>query len=200
MQTMFHQKRYVHIVTVVIVSAIISILWTSKIRASTALIQMTVNNGTVSIDAGGTLNLWSILASTTTGTLSGQYGSIAFRVSDFKGSTGGYMTTIQSTALTGDIGWIVQTIAASNIYIKAWGTPTLMAGQSNPNISFGAVINSETYTSLGSPVQYIQKDSLGTTWGIVSTYGDKPWIRIDVPPYQPATSYQATLTFTLTSS
>lgn len=197
---MVYPKKYVYIVISIIISAIVSILRTSKSRASTALVQVTVNSGTVSIDAGWVLNLWSILAATTTGTLSGQYESIAFWVTDFKGSTGGYTTTIQSTNLTWDIGWIVQNIDAGNIYIKAGGNPILMAGQTNANITFWGVINSWTYTSLASPVAYISKNNLGTMWGILSTYGDKPRIKIEIPPYQPATSYQATLTFTLTSS
>jgi len=51
--------------------------------------------------------------------LSGQYPANSFWIQDLKGWTGGYTTTVQSTALTGLVQGVVQTIAATNIYMKA---------------------------------------------------------------------------------
>ena len=197
---MFHQKRYVYIVTVVIVSAIISILWTSKLRASSTIVQVTVNSGIVSIGSNGTLNVWAITTSNATGSSSGQYPANSFWIQDLKGWTGGYTTTVQSTALTGLVQGVVQTIAATNIYMKAWGAPTLMSWYANTNTIISVGITSWSYTAISSAQTYISKNTTGLTWGIYSTYGDAPWIRIDVPPFQAATAYQATITFTLTAS
>ncbi len=197
---MFHQKRYVYIVTVVIVSAIISILWTSKLRASSTIVQVTVNSGIVSIGSNGTLNVWAITTSNATGSLSGQYPANSFWIQDLKGWTGGYTTTVQSTALTGLVQGVVQTIAATNIYMKAWGAPTLMSWYANTNTIISVGITSGSYTAISSAQTYISKNTTGLTGSIYSTYGDAPWVRVDVPPFQTATAYQATITFTLTAS
>jgi hypothetical protein len=54
---MKNKKRNIYILCAVIVMTMVSILQSIKIQASTALIQMTVSSGVVSIDAAGTLNL-----------------------------------------------------------------------------------------------------------------------------------------------
>jgi len=197
---MFHQKNFIYMITVIIVSAIITVLWTSKLRASNAIVQVTINSGIVSIGSNGTLNVWSITTTNATGSLSGQYAANSFWVQDLKWWTGGYTTTVQSTALTWLVQGVVQTIAATNIYMKAWGAPTLLSWYANTNIIISAGITSGSYTSISSAQTYISKNTTGLTGSIYSTYADAPWIKIDVPPFQTATAYQATLTFTLTMS
>ncbi|MCX6822825.1 MAG: hypothetical protein NTX91_02390, partial [candidate division SR1 bacterium] len=91
-------------------------------------------------------------------------------------------------------------IGSGNIYMKAGGAATLMSGYANAAIVFTQGITAATYTGIGGPKTYFYKNTTGLTGGVYSTYGDAPWIKVDIPPFQPATAYQATLTFTLTAS
>ena len=191
------QKRNIYIISALIVAVVVSIVWTTKSRAQTTIVQVTVNSGVVTWWSTGTLSLGAITTANTTGTLSGQYPTDSFWVQDLKGSTGGYASQIQSTALTGLIQGVVQTIAATNISMKAWGNPHFMSWYQNPNIIISAGITSWSYSTISSAVTYISKNNTGLTGWIYSTYGDAPWIKVTIPPFQPATAYQATLIFTL---
>ena len=193
-------KRNFYMLSVILAFLVASIIRATKSRAQTAIVQVTVNSGIVSIGSNGTLNVWAITTSNATGSLSGQYPANSFWIQDLKGWTGGYTTTVQSTALTGLVQGVVQTIAATNIYMKAWGAPTLMSWYANTNTIISVGITSGSYTAISSAQTYISKNTTGLTWGIYSTYGDAPWVRVDVPPFQTATAYQATITFTLTAS
>jgi len=196
---MTYRWKRVYTMIVLLATILISIVSIIKIYAATARVQVEVVLGNVSIAATGTLDLGSITTALTTGTISGQYTSIAFRVIDFKWRTGGYTTTIQSTDLTGNIWETNYSIPAANVYLKTAGNPIFMSWQANPHVTFWWV-QSGTYTSLWSAQVYFIKDNLGQTGGIYSTYGDRPWIRVDIPAFQAATSYQGTITFTLTES
>ena len=201
MQTMLQKKMLTYIIVICTAVTIFYILWTTKIQASNSIVQMTVNYGTVTIGSTGILNLWSITTDATTGIITGQYPANSFWVQDLKGWTGGYTTTIQSTDLEWQIWWVTYTIAATNIYMRTASRPVFISWYENTSVHFWWEVWNQyhNYAEISNPVIYFYKDSDGLTWGIYSTYTDAPLIGIEIPPFQPATTYQATLIFTLTT-
>lgn len=167
---------------------------TSNAQESTD-VYLEVTEWTLTITASGSINLWSVTSPLVDTDLSGQFSTNSFYVTDYKGSMSGYYTTIQVTDLTGNIGWTVYTIPASNIGFKSNTTnPILMTGVANPDVTLGSITT--TYTAIDSPITYFERNN-GTIWGILSQYGDTPWIKVTVPAFQAATTYHGVITFTL---
>lgn len=158
-------------------------------------VYLEVTEGTLTITASGSIDLGSVPVSTTDVDLSGQFSTNSFYVTDFKGSASGYYTTIQVTDLTGDNGGTTYTIPAANVEFKSdAANPVLMTGTANASVTLGSVTT--TYAAINSPVTYFERNDW-TTWGILSQYGDTPWVKVTVPAFQAPAEYHGVITFTL---
>lgn len=158
-------------------------------------VYLEVTEWTLTITASGSINLGSVASPAVATDLSGQFSTDSFYVTDFQGSASGYYTTIQVTDLTGDIGWTEYSIPAANVEFKSNAvTPNLMTGTANPAVTLWVITT--TYTAIDSPITYFERND-GTVWGILSQYGDTPWIKVTVPAFQAATTYHGIITYTL---
>jgi hypothetical protein len=134
------------------------------------------------------LNLWQINLSQTQQEIEWQF-SEHFWISDLEASDNGYTTTIVSDGLVW-ANWIILTW----IYLAAWnnGIPDLLAG-----LVWDVRINqlfSGNYFSINNPITYIYRPQWLNYWRI-SKYGDRPWIKIIVPPYAQPWTYSWTIYF-----
>ncbi len=161
----------------------------------TADVYLEVTEGTLTITASGSIDLWSVTAPTSAVDLSGQFSTNSFYVTDFKGSASGYYTTVQVTDLTGDNGGTTYTIPAANVEFKSnAATWVLMTGTANASVTLGSITTS--YLAINDPITYFERNDW-TVWGILSQYGDTPWVKVTVPAFQAAAQYHGTITFTL---
>lgn len=158
-------------------------------------VNLEVTEGTLTITASGSINLGQVASPTVDTDLSGQFSADSFYVTDYKGSMSGYYTTVQVTDLTGSIGATEYSIPAANVEFKSnLATPNLMTGTANPDVTLGTITT--TYTAIDSPITYFERNN-GTTGGILSQYGDTPWVKVTVPAFQAATTYHGVITYTL---
>ncbi len=159
-------------------------------------VNLEVTAGTLSITASGEINLGAVTSPIVDTDLSGQFSTNSFYVTDYKGSMSGYSSTIQVTDLTGAIGATTYTIPAGNVEFKAGAAdPVFITGTVNSDVTLGAM--DTNYVDIGTaPVTYFSRAS-DTVGGILSQYGDTPWIKVTVPAFQAATEYHGVITFTL---
>jgi len=158
-------------------------------------VYLEVTEWNLTITASGSIDLGAMPVSTTDVEMSGQFSTNSFYVTDFKGSTSGYYTTIQVTDLTWDNGGTTYTIPAANVELKSnAANPDLMTGTANASVTLGSITT--TYSAIDSAITYFERNS-GTVWGILSQYGDTPWIKVTVPAFQAPAQYHGVITFTL---
>lgn len=121
-------------------------------------------------------------------TLSGQFDDY-FEFVDRKGNTG-WTTTIQlPLEMRGQkYGF---TISGTNVYFKAAGIDTIQ-GISTSNVYVTGSLSS--YNSFGGARTYIMRDQAGFTCP-AGIYGNKPWLKVDVPSRQSPDTYTGTITF-----
>jgi hypothetical protein len=163
--------------------------------AETTDVYLTVDPGTLTITASGSINLWAVSTSTSAVDLSWQFSTNSFYVTDFKWSTSGYYTTVQVTNLTWENGGTVYSIPAANVEFKSnVVNPALMTWTANASVTLWSITTS--YAAIDSPITYFKRNN-GTIWGILSQYGDTPWVKVTVPAFQAPTTYHGTITFTL---
>lgn len=173
---------------------VFGVVITSQAKAEeskTADVNLTVQAGEISIStSGATLNLgtWE-----PNDTLSGQFPTNSFLVSDMKWALSGYYTTISVTDLTGTLYGETYTIPGENVKFRAWGTINVVTGNANPAIEFHT--NVSTDTVITDPVRYIQRVNTGG-W-ILWEYWDAPYVQVTIPAFQAATTYHGTITYTL---
>lgn len=181
------------LVSLSLIAASIFVLNTNA--QETTEVYLTVNPGTLTITASGSINLWAVSTSTSAVDLSWQFSTNSFYVTDFKWSTSGYYTTIQVTDLTGDNGGTTYTISAENVEFKSKeATWVLMTWTANPDVTLWSITTN--YTGIDSAITYFERND-GTTGGILSQYGDTPRVKVTVPAFQAPAQYHGTITFTL---
>ncbi|MFZ2911957.1 MAG: LamG domain-containing protein, partial [Candidatus Absconditicoccaceae bacterium] len=151
--------------------------------------------------AGGTpwgINLGTVGAGGSAYTLSGQFTGY-FQVQDDRGTTGWY-TTIQlpgslpGTTLSGTSNPSFS-IATSNIEFRSnTGVANLIAGTSTTGVYIsGGIIN---YSTFPGSKQYIMRDKSSNPYSCpTGTYGNMPWIKVNIPARQNPNTYSGTLTF-----
>ena len=183
---------------IIIITIIILTIWFILINANaqeTTDIILEVTKWTLTITADGAINLWWITVTDIDTELSGQFSVDSFYVTDFKWSSSWFYTTIAITDLTGDVDGTEYTIPAANVEFKSNATtPNLITGTANAAVTLGSI--STNYIAIDTPTTYFQRAN-GTIGGILSQYGDTPWIKVLVPAHQAPTAYHGTITYTL---
>lgn len=134
------------------------------------------------------LYLWNIVSSLSDQYISGHFTDY-FRVEDIEWYITGHYTTIQCDGVYGPNGFILTGVdlMAGN------SSPELIMWATGPNVSINSVLSS--YTSILEPITYIYKNTASNNAGIVNRYGDKPWLRILIPPTAPSGIYSGTIVF-----
>ena len=112
-----------------------------------------------------------------------------FWVNDPNWYNSGFHTTVSISDFT----WSNWTISALNVFMFASGVD-LLSGMMNPRVTISSGLNS--YLAIDGPVTYLQRED-GYNSGVTWKYGNKPWLKIVVPPYQAPWSYKAVITYTL---
>lgn len=133
------------------------------------------------------LNFWSVTVSWAFQEIERQFEDY-FWVQDLKAADSGYYTTVVSAGLV----WPLMTITW--IYMKADNiNPELLLG-----VAWNVFINTGllNYKSISGSVTYIYRDNALNFWKI-NKYGDKPWIKIVVPPFVSPWNYSWTIFFSL---
>jgi hypothetical protein len=132
--------------------------------------------------------LWTITSSLGNQYISGHFAD-HFRVEDIEGYITGHYTTIQCAGVYGPYNYILTWIElmAGNT------TPELIMGYTWPNVYINSALN--TYTSIIEPITYIYKSTNISNASLVNRYGDKPWLKILIPPTAPAGIYSGTIVF-----
>jgi len=135
------------------------------------------------------LNLWTVLYSNQEQEITWQFGS-GFWVEDLIGMLTWHYTTIQCDWLHGP-SWT----SITWIYIKAWNiNPTLVLWSTwwvyIPN-------NLNIFQSIYKPLVYIYKSiGISQVW-VINRYQDIPIIKVVVPAYTTAGTYNGIIAFTL---
>ena len=112
----------------------------------------------------------------------------AFSVTDTIGQTGRY-TTISITDLTGS----TDTISNSSVFVRHTTAIELVTGDANPEITLNPSLSG--YVSLSWTITYLQRSA--TPWPEQGTYTTNPFVRVDIPAYTKADTYQGVITYTL---
>ncbi|MDD3262834.1 MAG: Ig-like domain-containing protein [Candidatus Absconditabacteria bacterium] len=112
-----------------------------------------------------------------------------FRIEDPIGANNGYYTTIAISDLSGQY----QSISKNTIAMKSTDI-IVLSGTTNPRVEINS--NLSNYQSIGEPITYIKRDT-ASNFGVKGKYGNKPWLKFDIPAYVRIDEYKATLTYTL---
>ena len=140
--------------------------------------------------APGSFAVGSVQASTTGNTISGQFDNY-FQFADRQGNTG-WTTTIQlPLQMRGqNFGF---TISGGNIAFKAIGIDTLQ-GRTGTNVMISGSLSS--YNSFSAPRTYIFRDVSAKEFTCpAGVYGNKPWLKVDIPARQSTDLYTGIVTF-----
>jgi len=126
-------------------------------------------------------------------TLSGQFTGY-FTVTDWKGTSWWYSTFQLPTRLT----WVVFTgnyIDWSNIYLMATGVDVI---EGNIDSSIYVTWSLGTYQSTSAPLQYIVRSYVSSQYSCpAGVYGNKPYIKVDIPANQVPDTYSGVLNINL---
>lgn len=134
------------------------------------------------------LSLWTITSSPGDQYISGHF-TQPFWVEDIEGYMTGHYTTIQCAGVYGPNNTILTWVE-----LMAGDTePELLMGMTGTNVFINPMLH--TYTSITEPVTYIYKTTDTNNIWIVNKYGDKPWLKILIPPTSPAGIYSGTIVF-----
>ena len=134
------------------------------------------------------MNLGTISASTNDQEISWQF-TDTFWVEDIEWYITGHYTTIQCAGVYGPNNAILTWVE-----LMAGNTePELLMGITGTNVFINPMLH--TYTSITKPVTYIYKTTDTNNIWIVNKYGDKPWLKILIPPTSPAGIYSGTIVF-----
>jgi hypothetical protein len=112
-----------------------------------------------------------------------------FWINDPIWANSGYYTTIAISDLSGQY----QSINKNTIAMK-WTWITLLSWTTNPRVEINSNLNN--YQSIWEPITYIKRDT-ASNYGVKGKYGNKPWLKFDIPAYITIDDYHATLTYTL---
>jgi len=159
----------------------------SFVRAEDVILSITINPWEITYWAPMYLNLWQISLSQTQQNIQWQFDDY-FWVNDLQWSDSWYNTTIVSDGFMWP-NWNILTW----IYLMAWNnwSPELLLW-----LTWNVMINqafSESYYSIfSSPVTYIYRPQWENYWK-VNKYGDKPWIKVIIPPYTSPWMYSWTI-------
>jgi len=132
--------------------------------------------------------LWTITSSPGDQYISGHF-TDPFRVEDIEGYITGHYTTIQCDGVYGPYDYVL-----TGVELMAENSdPELLMWLTGPNVSINSALT--TYTSIIEPITYIYKTTNTNNVWIVNRYGDKPWLKILIPPTAPAGVYSGTIVF-----
>lgn len=132
--------------------------------------------------------IWTITASPSDQEISWHFTDY-FRVEDIQWYATWHYTTIQCDGIYGP-----SNTKLTWIEIKAGNTnPELIMGLTWPNVQINTLL--ANYTNILEPVTYIYKETNTNHAWIVNKYGDKPRLKILIPPAAPAGIYSGTIVF-----
>ena len=86
-------------------------------------------------------------------------------------------------------------IASSNISMRANGGITTMAGTANTSVIVNSAV-AGAYQPLNNPVTLIKRDN-AANYGRIGKYGTTPSLQLVIPAYQSVGTYTGTLVYTL---
>ena len=112
-----------------------------------------------------------------------------FRIEDPIWANNWYYTTIAISDLSGQY----QSISKNTIAMKSTDI-IVLSGTTNPRVEINS--NLSNYQSIWEPITYIKRDTASNFW-VKGKYGNKPWLKFDIPAYVRIDEYKATLTYTL---
>jgi len=149
---------------------------------------VTVSIPTYNFAGPKSLNIWH--ATIQWGTLSWQF-TWYFQVEDWKGTTWWYTTLQLPIAMTGSA--YGGAIPQSNIYIK-WAWIDTIQWDSTPWIYVNEWLSA--YTSFPWTQTYMKRDGIPNTcpWWV---YGNRPYIKVEIPAYTKPDSYSGNFTYDL---
>lgn len=112
-----------------------------------------------------------------------------FWVEDLQWYATGYYTTIQCDGIYGPLN-----TKLTWIELKAGDSdPELIAWLTWPNVAINSALSS--YMNIVEPVTYIYKNNGANNIGLVNKYGDKPRLKITIPPTAQPGIYSGTIVF-----
>ncbi|MCF7835185.1 LamG domain-containing protein, partial [Candidatus Gracilibacteria bacterium] len=133
-------------------------------------------------------NLGNVNAGGIAYTLSGQFPT-DFQVQDQRGTTGRHTTIQLPLALSGTV--LGTSIPGSNIYTKSDLT---VVGSNTNNLNINPSMSS--YVNGANPITHISRvNSTNPYQCPIGTYGNKPWLKVDVPAWTNPGTYSGTLTY-----
>jgi len=153
------------------------------------LVQVSIVPWQITLGFPAYLNLWTINLSQSPTEVEWQFGDY-FWVSDLGGSDNGYRTTIVSDGLIWN-NWVTLT----GIYLIAWNNwaPELLLWV-DWDVRINTAFLGSGQSIFSNPVTYIYRPQWINYWRI-NKYGDKPSIRIVLPPYSQPWQYSWTIYF-----
>jgi len=133
-------------------------------------------------------NLWTLSGSLSDQHISWQFIE-PFWVEDLQWYITGYYTTIQCDGVYNQNGYKLTWVE-----LKAGNpAPELIWGMIWPNVKISSILSN--YTNITEPITYIYKETNINHLWTVNKYGDKPRLKILIPPAAPAGIYSGTIVF-----
>lgn len=141
----------------------------------------------LTIGAPANYSFGSVSASVTDQEVTGQFTDYLW-VEDMEAWYSGYFTTVQCDGLHWSFGNIL-----TGIYMKRSSMTTIL-WINNPRVHIQNVFSD--YYSINQPVVYFYRDP-ALNYGVITKYGDMPFVKIVIPWGSAPWSYLWTITFTL---
>lgn len=150
---------------------------------------------TLSIGATGAFSFDALSVPTTAITQEKQFtGADYFWIEDLKGADSGYYTTIQVSDLTGQSTAAI--IPAANVVMRTYSTgTTLITGNVNEAVQVPSGMAS-AYVSFDAPITFVNRGP-NANLGVLGKYGIFPRLKITIPAFQAADTYQGVITYIL---
>ena len=167
-------------------------LWSGSNCSTPTTVTVAIKPGDICIGSEGAFNFGNYNVSTSSQTVNGTFAT-PFWVEDLKGADAWYYTTVQ---MSGNLqGSGTNSIASSNISMRANGGITTMAGTANTSVVVNSAV-AGAYQPLNNPVTLIKRDN-AVNYGRIGRYGTTPSLQLVIPAYQSVGTYTGTLVYTL---